>query len=66
MVNRLATFVVFMGLGLSMTACSRGGRSPNWNKQTVSSAQPRPGSGQTGPGDTKRVNNVNGPNDSTY
>ena len=66
MINRLGTAIVLVGLGLSLGACSRGGRSPNWDNQTVSSVQPPPGYGQTGPGDTTRVNNVNGPNDSTY
>jgi hypothetical protein len=66
MFNRSFAFVVLMALGLAVAGCSRGGRSPNWNEQTTSAKQPPPGSGQTGPGMTKRVNQVNGPNDSTY
>jgi hypothetical protein len=64
MLSRAFVCVVLMALGV--TGCSRGGRSPNWNEQTTSAKQPPPGSGQTGPGMTKRVNQVNGPNDSTY
>ncbi len=66
MMNRLGAFAILIGLGLSIAACSRGGRSPNWNKQTISKVQPDPGYGQTGPGMTMRVNAVNGPNDSVY
>jgi hypothetical protein len=60
----ILTAVMLMALGAA--GCSRGGRSPNWSQQTTSAKQPPPGSGQTGPGMTKNVNQVNGPNDSSY
>jgi hypothetical protein len=66
MLHRVCAFAIFIALGLSIAGCSRGGRSPNWNEQTTSAKQPPPGSGQTGPGMTKRVNPVNGPNNSSY
>jgi hypothetical protein len=56
--------VPLIAFGLAAAGCSRGGRSPNYDQQTYSSKQPPPGSGQTGPGDTKHVNAVNGPKDS--
>jgi hypothetical protein len=66
MMKRLGTCAILIGLGFSVAACSRGGRSPNWDEQTISKVQPDPGYGQTGPGMTTRVNAVNGPNDSVY
>jgi hypothetical protein len=43
-----------------------GRKIAGWNQQTTSTKQPPPGSGQTGPGMTKIVNQVNGPNDRSY
>ena len=61
-------FITLLALIATITiaACSRGGRSPNWAEQNTSQAQPSPGSGQTGPGMTRQTNSVNGPNDSAY
>jgi hypothetical protein len=66
MSNRICTLAVLAVLALFSADCSRGGRSREWNEQTIATNQPPPGSGQTGPGDTARVNQINGPNDSTY
>jgi hypothetical protein len=66
MTKPMISFALAAFLGLSGSACSRGGRSPNWHEQTYSKSQPSPGSGQTGPGMTKQANNVNGPNDSAF
>jgi hypothetical protein len=51
---------------VTTSACSRGGRSPNWNQESMAKAQPRPGSGQTGPGMARQVNNVNGPDNTAF
>lgn len=59
-------FVPLIALALAAGGCNRGGQSPNWDRQTYISKKPPPGSGQTGPGDAKRVNAINGPNDSAY
>jgi hypothetical protein len=64
--TRLLTFAVLSSLALSVSACSRGGRSPWWDRQDTAQAPPSPGSGQTGPGFATQVNQVNGPNNSAF
>lgn len=59
-------FIMLVLVGLMTAGCSRGGRSPHWNRQTIVQKQPPPGYGQTGPGMTARVNQINGPDDSSY
>ncbi len=51
--------------GLTGVACTRGGRSPEMGTESIATTAPPPGSGQTGPGMTTRVNQVNGMNDSS-
>lgn len=60
-----AVMIAAISIGLTGAACTRGGRSPELGTETVSQTAPDPGSGQTGPGMTTRVNQVNGSNDSS-
>jgi hypothetical protein len=57
--------IAAVSFGLTATACTRGGRSPEMGTETIAKTAPPPGSGQTGPGMTTRVNQVNGMNDSS-
>jgi hypothetical protein len=63
--KRIFVAALAIAFGLVANGCTRGGRSADPSHQTIATTAPPPGSGQTGPGMTTRVNRVNGVNDSS-